>query len=200
MIIYAIKHMGSENMYVGQTISPLNQRWSQHRNSLRNNCHFNPHLQNAWNKYGENAFEFEVVDDTAKNLDELNALEISYVAIVGYYNVKTGGINGIHSEETKRKIGDANKGKIRSKETKRKMSEAKKGKYAGENHPRYGKTHTNKSKQKMSEAHKNKPLSEEHKRKMKGKIRSIEHCKALSESLKGKPWSSARRAAHEMKI
>ena len=41
-----------------------------------------------------------------------------------------------HSEETKKKISELNKGKTRSEETKRKMSEAKKGKYTGENHPK----------------------------------------------------------------
>jgi len=40
-----------------------------------------------------------------------------------------------HSEETKRKIGLGNKGKVRSEETRRKLSELVKG----ENHPFYGK-------------------------------------------------------------
>jgi len=44
-----------------------------------------------------------------------------------------------HSQETKKKLSEANKGKTLSEETKRKMSEAQKGKCAGKNHPQYGK-------------------------------------------------------------
>lgn len=52
-----------------------------------------------------------------------------------------------HSEETKKRISEAkrgkeswNKGKSFSEESRRKMSEARKGKYIGENNPMYGKT------------------------------------------------------------
>jgi len=44
-----------------------------------------------------------------------------------------------HSQETKKKMSEAHKGKTLSEETKRKMSEAQKGKCAGKNHPQYGK-------------------------------------------------------------
>ena len=42
-----------------------------------------------------------------------------------------------HSEETKRKIGLANKGKKRSEETKKKLSKAHKGQFIGSNHPNW---------------------------------------------------------------
>ena len=71
-----------------------------------------------------------------------------------------------HSEETKRKIGDANKNP--SMETRNKMSEAKKGKnygISGENHPmynrrgvnnpNYGRKHSKETRRKMSENHAN---------------------------------------------
>lgn len=56
------------------------------------------------------------------------------------------------SEETRKKIGKAMKGKTLSEKTKQKMSEATKG----ENNPMYGKKHTEESKQKMSETKKGK--------------------------------------------
>ena len=54
------------------------------------------------------------------------------------------------SAETKQKLREANKGKTHSAETKRKMSEAAKGK----NNPNYGKTRSAETKRKMSEARK----------------------------------------------
>ena len=51
-------------------------------------------------------------------------------------------------DETKRKISEAKKGKVKSDEAKRKMSEAQKG----EKHAFYGKHHTDETKRKMSEA------------------------------------------------
>ena len=73
------------------------------------------------------------------------------------YNIQNGGNVNKHTEESKRKMSEAQKGekshmygKHPSEETKRKMSEAQKG----ENHPFYGKHHTEESKRKMSEARK----------------------------------------------
>ena len=60
------------------------------------------------------------------------------------------------SEETKKKLSEANKGKHISEETKKKMSEAKKGKYIGKDNSFYGKHHSEESKKKMSEAIKGK--------------------------------------------
>ena len=48
----------------------------------------------------------------------------------------------ILSEEHKKKISIKNKGKIVSEETKRKLSESKKGKVSGKDNPMFGKTHT----------------------------------------------------------
>jgi group I intron endonuclease len=52
------------------------------------------------------------------------------------------------SEESKRKISDTQTGKTHSEETKRKMSEIKKG----EKHPLYGKFHSEETKRKISDA------------------------------------------------
>ena len=65
----------------------------------------------------------------------------------------------IKSEETRRKLSEANKGekshmygKSLSQETKRKLSELN----TGENNPNYGKSHSQETKRKMSEARKGK--------------------------------------------
>jgi len=74
-----------------------------------------------------------------------------------------------HTEETKRKISKALKGKTRSEEHKKKISESKKGK----KNPNYGKKYSLEYKQKMSKSLRGKnnywfgkTLSEEHKIKL----------------------------------
>lgn len=57
--IYKIKNLINGKVYIGQS-SRLNSRWGAHLCSLRANCHYNPHLQNSWNKYGEKAFSFSI--------------------------------------------------------------------------------------------------------------------------------------------
>lgn len=61
-----------------------------------------------------------------------------------------------HSEEARKKISEANRGKCRSEEVKKKISETKTGKYTGELNHMYGKHHTEEAKKKMSEANKGK--------------------------------------------
>lgn len=53
------------------------------------------------------------------------------------------------SEQTKKKISKANKGKRRTEEVRKKLSET----HSGENNPNYGKHHTEEAKRKMSENH-----------------------------------------------
>jgi group I intron endonuclease len=48
-------------MYVGSTLN-LRNRWYRHRLTLRRGDHPNPHLQRAWSKYGEAAFEISVLE------------------------------------------------------------------------------------------------------------------------------------------
>lgn len=61
--IYSIKHIATGRVYVGSA-SNISKRWSRHRKDLRSNQHSNKHLQAAWNKYGETAFVFEVIELT----------------------------------------------------------------------------------------------------------------------------------------
>lgn len=92
-------------------------------------------------------------------------------------------LHGMHmSDETRRKIAAARKGKKWSDETKRKMSAAKKG----EKNPQYGKTPSDETRRKLSEAMKGKPSPR------KGKPFSDETKKKMSEAAKAR-W--ARRKA-----
>ena len=152
--------------------------------------------------------------------------EVYMIAVFGRKDLGTGilhnrtnggdGVSGaVVSDETRRKMSEALKGKPRSKEIRRKISEAHKGKTHSEKSRRNmsesqkgktfseetkrklseakkGKTHSEETKRKLSEAKKGKTFSEEHKRKLsesqKGKSRSEESKRKLSEANKGRKW------------
>ena len=137
--IYGIKNILNNKIYVGKTGMNFGDRWDNHKALLRGNKHDNPYLQNAWNKYGEESFEFIVIEDC--QVEELNDKEmywIKYYKELGLaYNLHNGGDGGYNlgqhlSEETKRKIGEKNRvnsfGKTHSQETKQKMRESHLGK------------------------------------------------------------------------
>lgn len=58
--VYLICNTLNEKEYVGSSKN-LKRRIMQHKANLRSNSHQNSHLQSAWNKYGEVAFEFRVI-------------------------------------------------------------------------------------------------------------------------------------------
>lgn len=118
---------------------------------------------------------------TVKILEEcedsrMNELERFWIAQLNTiypngYNSTDGGIIGFRmSEETKKKMSFAQKGRILTEEHKRKLSDVKKGthhteewkkmmsrKMNGENNGFYGKHHTEETRQKISKALKGKP-------------------------------------------
>ena len=58
--IYKIINSANGKVYVGSSTN-LVKRWNEHSFFLNNNYNKNPHLQNAWNKYGGDSFVFEVL-------------------------------------------------------------------------------------------------------------------------------------------
>jgi group I intron endonuclease len=73
-IIYKISRIDTDQCYVGHTVEQP-RRWWEHRNLLRGRKHHSPYLQSAWNKYGEDAFLFEVVEEC---LDEDKVVREQY--------------------------------------------------------------------------------------------------------------------------
>ena len=61
--IYKITNLKNNKGYIGQS-SDIKKRWRNHKFELKNNIHNNPYLQNAFNKYGEEAFEFRIIEKT----------------------------------------------------------------------------------------------------------------------------------------
>ncbi len=153
--IYQIRNTVNGKRYVGSAVS-LNRRKNLHFHDLRKGKHHCSHLQNAWNKYGEENFIFEVlevIEDTSLLL-QWEQFYIDYYGRDNLYNTcftagsplgrilseehKTKiGIKSLgrtHSEESKKKISTANLGRTRSEEFKTKLRVANLGKVLSEKH------------------------------------------------------------------
>ena len=61
--LYEITNRVNRMKYVGVTVNP-NMRFRRHRMDLDKNEHHNKHLQSAWNMYGGQSFEFDVLGIT----------------------------------------------------------------------------------------------------------------------------------------
>lgn len=59
--IYCIENIINNRKYIGLS-RDIYRRWVEHKSELRRGTHANVYLQNAWNKYGENNFEFNIVE------------------------------------------------------------------------------------------------------------------------------------------
>lgn len=78
--IYAIEHL-SGKCYVGSA-SNISKRWSRHRADLRQGKHRNLHLQAAWDRDGEAAFTFRILEIT----EELTTREQHWIDALGVCN------------------------------------------------------------------------------------------------------------------
>jgi len=74
--IYIIKNNINNKIYIGQSID-IHKRWANHKNELKRNKHVNIHLQRAWNKYGEENFNFNILEKC--NEESLSEKEINYI-------------------------------------------------------------------------------------------------------------------------
>ena len=122
--IYAIKNIVNEKMYIGQSIN-IEMRHKRHKSLLKNNKHFNRHLQNSYNKYGKEKFEYLVLEKC--NKDELSTKEEEL-----FLKYK----NSIYNKNLE--VNVEYKGKKHPDEIKEKMRLAKLGLYNGTNNPNYG--------------------------------------------------------------
>lgn len=134
--IYKIINVINNKIYIGSAIN-LYKRMHNHIHQLKNGIHHSRHLQRLWDKYGEKSFKFyilEYIEDKNKLIErEQHWMDYynSYDINLGY-NICTKADSNIGkklTEETKRKISEAQKGHTRlSEESRRKISEKNKGK------------------------------------------------------------------------
>lgn len=106
--IYKITCLKNNMVYIGQSTC-LKTRIRNHKGSLKRSSHTNTHLQNAWNKYGENNFIFEIIEECKG--EELNNREVYWIE--KYNSFKKGFNRTIGGDDSnKRKIICLNDGKI----------------------------------------------------------------------------------------
>lgn len=187
--IYVIVNTVNGKVYVGQT-SDFRTRWNKHKSSLILGIHDNRHLQAAWSKYGQDVFEFQILEHcSTKQLTEREQYYLDlYKARGNSYNIAMDAhvpARGVkRTEETRRRMSKANTGRICTEETRKKMSEANRNP-PKETRQRISAAKLNppaETRQKLSEAAKRRPpMSEETRRKISD---SVKKAKALAKSQK----------------
>ena len=165
--IYEIVCLVTNDRYIGSAID-IKRRWREHKSYLNRNLNFCPHLQKAWNKYGESNFIFSIIEEV--DVDLLIEREQYYIDTEKpKYNVcKIAGntLGRKHTEETKKKISETCmgrpsvfRGRKHTEETRKKISEKRKGVKR--------KPCSEETKKKISDANKGRVFTEEHKEKLK---------------------------------
>lgn len=110
-IIYKITNTVDGKIYIGQTVRSFWERYEGHLENTKNR-----HLKRAIQKYGVDAFEIVEVLDAAETKEELDAKEQYYIALYRSnerqygYNIADGGHRGKQADETRKLIGDAQRG------------------------------------------------------------------------------------------
>lgn len=115
--IYQIRNIVNGKVYVGSSVN-LRKRKNGHLSTLRNNKHSSTHLQRAFNRYGEDAFVFEVLEIC--DVDEIEERETYWILTKSANNHDFGynsrfyvesNLGFRHTEESKRKISINRRGK-----------------------------------------------------------------------------------------
>ncbi len=167
--IYKLVCHTSGRVYVGSTKN-LRSRWGGHRKELRGGRHHSLLLQRAWNKYGEAAFSFEILE-LVMFPEYLIDREQYWIDMTQCFDPKYG--------FNRRRLADGNAGIRYSDEARAKIREARARQVITAEH-----------KAKIGAGNRGKKMSPESIEKTRqasiGSKRSPEHCKAQSARMKGK--------------
>ena len=110
--IYLIENAAGGKRYVGSAIN-MGARFNEHKKLLRRGSHHSAHLQAAWNKYGEDVFRFEALEEWEPEF------------LVG---MEQWWINMLRPEYNHRAVASSNLGIRFGDRTRAKMAMAKRGK------------------------------------------------------------------------
>lgn len=186
--IYAIVNMANEKVYVGKTTN-MKRRIRDHFTHLRGGHYrkINPHLQNAFDLYGEESFAV-ILLETCHGEGNLRAAEHKWMENCrsaerefGYNTLKYDErLHYLHSQESIEKMRLAKLGRRMPQKVREKIRRANKGRHlAG-----YGAVMPQYVKDKLSKA-------------LKGRkyVQSEERCRNISKALTGKKQSAEHRKA-----
>jgi group I intron endonuclease len=202
--IYYIRNLINNRVYIGSSVDII-QRWIDHKKALRHNKHENQYLQNAWNKYGEQNFSFNIIRKV-KFGDILTCCEQIYLDLCESYerdkgyNICKYADNHKPSKETVEKIRLASSGKNNSmygkipwnkgltKETDPRMVRISQ-EQSGENSWMWGRHHSSKTKEVLSKlaSGQNNPMwGKHHPQEIIERMRTISKNKHPSQDVKEK--------------
>lgn len=127
--IYTITSVAGKQ-YVGSAVN-FSLRWNVHKHCLRKGNHHNKPMQNAWNKHGEDYFTFKKIIFCEKE-DLIIYEQLAMDALKPKYNVLKIAGNSLgfkHTEESLKKMvaSQNNRERIVSDETRKRLSVASKG-------------------------------------------------------------------------
>ncbi len=117
-------------MYIGSAVN-VRQRWYGHLSKLRRGSHSNAKLQNAWVKYGEQAFEFMVVHPVEDKRALITWEQFWIDRLKPHYNIclVAGSTLGRKlSPEVVERVAAANRGRKRDPDDVRRRAEGLRGK------------------------------------------------------------------------
>lgn len=132
-VIYRITNVANDAFYIGSTSNPRRRRW-EHWDALRKGVHHCEAMQRAWDEFGEDAFEFDI-------LEEVNDADL--LRIEETYLMKHAGSAECYNTALSAHQSPALLPRVRTK-----ISATLRERYAAdpENHPRRGLTHTEETK------------------------------------------------------
>lgn len=185
--VYRIRNMIDGKVYIGSSTRSFRKRWAEHRNHLRLGKHHSVRLQRAWNKHSEESFIFEIVERCAPQF--CIAQEQVFLTWLrptdpklGYNNSPTAGssFGAKHSDESRLKMSRTAKTRPPvSDETRKKLSQAGRGRRVGAE-----------TRQKIGRANSGKVRSDELRRRIsatnKGRRLSKQHRSKISEGLQNR--------------
>jgi group I intron endonuclease len=189
--IYRILNVANDHFYVGSSVNVRRRRW-EHWDSLKKGTHHCEALQAAWAEFGEDAFEFEIIEEVA---DDTKLLYVEET-----YLMKHAGSSECYNTAMSAHQSPAAMPRVRAK-----ISEGLRRKYEDPNYtPRIGTKHSDETKAKISakvqaalaEGRSGKFVPSEDTRKRmsqalkgnqnaKGHVRSDEHRQKLAEANRG---------------
>lgn len=93
--IYCIKNNVNGKVYIGYSRN-IRKRWDNHKYVLRRNTSKSPHLQNAWNIYGEKSFSFSILEELSPELTNQQCEEVETKWVKFFNSTKSEyGYNGV---------------------------------------------------------------------------------------------------------